>query len=100
MGDELGAGSCGTADAWLRTLSLRDGRSRGRDRRTLRAAAVDRSAGHQRLDLVAAQSLVLEQRLGERLELLAVLLQHRLGAGIAVFDDASDFLVDQLRGLV
>src|SRR5215207_5183044 len=100
MRAELGAGGCRAANAGCGTLSLRDRRARSGDRRTLGTATIDRAAAQERLDLVAAQSLIFEQRLGKRLELLAMLLEQALGAVIALLDDAADFLVDRLRGLV
>src|SRR5437667_6092581 len=49
-------------------------------------------------DLLAVERLTLEQRAGERVELLDVLFEDLAGAGGALHDDALDLGVDEQRG--
>src|SRR2546427_464527 len=49
-------------------------------------------------DLLAVERLTLEQRAGERVELLDVLIEDLAGAGGALHDDALDLGVDEQRG--
>src|SRR5580765_2275563 len=88
----LGTGSGRAADTGGRALGLRDRGSRSRNRGALGGAAVDRLAGDDLFDLIAAQGLIFEQRRRELLELIAVLVEQMLGARIAVLDNLADFL--------
>ena len=56
--------------------------------RRRRDRALDLAAAQQRVDVVAVERLVLEQRLGDLLELLAVLGQDRHGALVLLHHDA------------
>src|SRR5262249_38943513 len=57
-------------------------------------------AGEQRLELLAFDRLALEQQLGDRLEVLAVLGEDVLGRLMRALDDAADLVVDLARDLV
>src|SRR4051794_18425103 len=80
LNESLGAGGGGPAKAGARPLRLRDRGAGGRDGRLGAAAAVDAAAIEDDLDLVAGQGLIFQQCLGERLQLLAVLVEKALGA--------------------
>src|SRR5690348_6435388 len=74
-------------------------RGHGRAGRPLRllvvVCAYDLFAAHQRVDFLAADGLVFHQRLGDGLQLVAVVGQHIPGLALAFRDDAADFFVDQ-----
>src|SRR5690348_11501575 len=90
----------------LETGRACDRRARGRDRRArLRRVGVGRAladllAAQQRLHFIAGERLVFEQRLGDDVETVDVFREDLSGLALAFLDDATDFLVDQLGGLV
>ena len=65
--------------------------------RSCSRGSIDRSAVDDRLDLVARQRLIFKQRLGERLQLVAELLEDRFRTLVAGFDDAADFVRELAR---
>src|SRR3954465_3171010 len=93
-------------------------RHRARLGRTLAAGLLDRAgrrrrlglrrpehlfgglAGQERLELLALDGLVLEQQLGEAVELLAVGDQHLARGLVRLLDDAADLVVDLACDLV
>src|SRR5579862_6493787 len=57
-------------------------------------------AGHDVLQLLLVDGLVLDERLGHRVQLLEVALENALGTGVVGLDDAAHLLVDRVRGNV
>src|SRR3546814_2634377 len=51
-------------------------------------------------DLLARQRLIFEQRAGEQVEFVDMIGQHLARDLLAFFDEAADFGVDQLGGLL
>src|SRR5437588_72609 len=71
-------------------------RRRGHDRLLGR----QRPAGDQRVQLFALEGLPLEQRLGDPVEDILVLGEHRPRASVALVDDPAHFLVDLVGDLL
>src|SRR5215467_15047793 len=74
-------------------------RTEGRiDRARRRLRRPRRTALHDVLDLLGVERLPLEQRLGHRFDLVAVLLDELARQRVLLVDDPPDFLVDLLHG--
>src|SRR4051812_6664861 len=58
------------------------------------------AAGEERLELLALDRLALEQQLGDRLQLAAMLGEDVLGLLVRRLDDPADLVVDLARDLV
>src|SRR5687768_2297837 len=84
-----------------RALGAGVGRRRlGRGLRAARLRRPRRLARHDVADLVGVEGLELEQRLGHRLDLVAVVLEELARNAVLLVDDAADLRVDLLqRGL-
>ena len=65
----------------------------------VRLVAARRDALQHAVDLLAAQGLVLEQRLGQRVQVVELLGQDALGLVVAALDQALDLGVDDLGGV-
>ena len=81
-----------------------DCRSRRRSRRlavVLRPSRiVGRPLADQLFDLGDGQDLALDQGLGQAFQLVAVLFEDAVGAVVGLAEDAADFLVDELGGVL
>src|SRR6267142_4564461 len=88
-------GGCGRRGGALGAAVAR-GRLGGLRARGLRRPR--RLAGHDVADLVGVDRLVLEQRLGHRLDLVAVVFQQLARKVVLDVDDAADLAVDLLHG--
>ena len=63
-------------------------------------ALIQRLALHEFVHFLERQRLIPQQRLGQHLELVAVLLEHGLRFAVGLIDEALDFLVDEPGGVV
>src|SRR5690349_12687550 len=97
-GDSLAEGRLGGRGRGSRALGA--ARAGGRLRGALRAARLRRTrrlARHDVADLVGVDRLPLEQRLGHRLDLVAVVLEQLAREQVLLVDDAADLRIDLLQ---